>query len=154
MISKDPLRKSCKSLLGLSLNLEEAAGGVSYPHGEDPLPQQGVDGSGLAVAGAAEEGHLHVVPLQHLPDTGHLPAYEGKHVCGISRFFGRIFLPGIMQIRYHILMILSFKRYKLFFSNQKSRAVDPAPHGSAFSFPPGSGNRKNARKLVEIVILL
>ena len=86
MISKDPLRKSCKSLLGLSLNLEEAAGGVSYPHGEDPLPQQGVDGSGLAVAGAAEEGHLHVVPLQHLPDTGHLPAYEGKHVCWTSRF--------------------------------------------------------------------
>ncbi len=55
-------------------NLKEAASGVPDAHGKNPFPQERVDRRGLAVAGAPEEGHLHVVSLQHLPDPGHLPA--------------------------------------------------------------------------------
>lgn len=39
--------------------------------GQDPVPEQRVDGGALAVGGAAEEDHLHVIPAQHLLDALH-----------------------------------------------------------------------------------
>jgi hypothetical protein len=65
--------------------LKETACGVAYPHGQDALPQEGIDGGGLAIAGTPKERHLHVVSFQHLSNTRHPSAYAHKPMVILTR---------------------------------------------------------------------
>lgn len=55
-----------------ALHLTEAIGGVANAARQDLLAQHRIDHRALAVGGASEEGHLHVIPLQHRPNASHL----------------------------------------------------------------------------------
>jgi len=65
--------------------LKKTACGVAYPHGQDALPQERIDGGGLAIAGTPKERHLHVVSFQHLSNTRHPSAYAHKPMVILTR---------------------------------------------------------------------
>ena len=50
-----------------ALDLQEAWRRVSYPHRQDPIAEERVDGCGFSVRGAAEEDDFHVVSAEDLP---------------------------------------------------------------------------------------
>ena len=50
-----------------ALDLQEAWRRVPYPDRQDPIAEEGVDGCGFSVRGAAEEDDLHVVSAEDFP---------------------------------------------------------------------------------------
>lgn len=55
-----------------ALHLTETVGGMADAAGQNLLPQHGIDDRALAIRGASEEGHLHMIPGQYLANTRYL----------------------------------------------------------------------------------